>query len=614
MKYDFLHSTVFKITALMFCISSMAIVSMFSSVFISDHAQSDALAVNVAGSLRMQSYRMLAQAQLEDAGGENETVSIDSLIEKFESDLNNGALTSQLILEGSPSLKELHAQVKSEWLNRVKPVFIKGVRATDNQAVSELISGFVTQIDNLVTAYQRQAEHNIANIRLIQSVALFVTLLMTAFAMLIINRHIEKPLSTLTNVAKRIGQGDFTTVAKVDGKGELTVLANTMNNMSQSIHRSQSYLEEKVRTKTKALRQSNSSLELLFKTSSMLNHLEPGNYHFDPIITQLAEVTGIEDIDLCIMTPSCNKPFAQLHTVEKELPEKCAVRDCDSCIGHVNAQPPHISDLKYPLNKYGINYGVLVVRGQPDRPMEEWQHQLFESLAEQIATGLHMMQQQEQDRRIALMAERTVIARELHDSLAQALSYLKIQVSRLQKLQQKENVQEQVDEVMGELRNGLNSAYRELRELLTTFRLKLDGDSLKAAFEQTIQQLKSRSDEFEFHLDYQLEHIPFSPQEEIHMLQIARESMQNAFYHSKGKNIRVSVAQEGDLVTLSVCDDGVGIPDDPNKLNHYGLAIIQERSRSLGGEVAIQKGKEGGTQVHFRFVPEYTRSQQVKMV
>ncbi|MFV0478265.1 MAG: histidine kinase [Parahaliea sp.] len=586
---------------------------MFSSVFITDYAQTDAAAVNVAGSLRMQSFRMLAHIQQERAFGTHaDNNELNILINNFEQDLNSGILVSHQILTNSDSLRELHNTVKQEWYQRVKSALLEGTQQDSGyRQLLAVIYIFVDEIDSLVTGYQRHAERNIRNIRVIQSLALFFTLLMIAFAMIIVNRHIERPLSNLINVARRIGEGDFTATAEVSGKGELTVLASTINHMSESIHRSQSYLEEKVRRSTRALRQSNASLELLFKTSRTLNDLQPGNYNFSLILNQLSNVTGLHDLDLCIMTPSGTQPFIQQTTRSSHMPESCHDGDCANCTQ--GTEHAHTNKLRYPLNKHNTNYGVLVVRPGVNTGIEEWQHQLFESLAEQIATGMSMMQQQEQNRRIALLAERTVIARELHDSLAQALSYLKIQVARLQKLQKKDNVEAEIDEVMGELRGGLNSAYRELRELLTTFRLKLEGTSLIAAFEQTVEQLKSRSEGFEFHIHYRVEHIPFTPQEEIHMLQIAREAMQNAVHHSQGENISVILEQEEDsIVCLRVLDDGIGIPSDPSKLNHYGLAIIHERSRSLGGDVNIARRKEKGTEVCFRFIPEYARQQMTE--
>ncbi|WP_438887220.1 histidine kinase, partial [Bacillus cereus group sp. Bce037] len=88
---------------------------------------------------------------------------------------------------------------------------------------------------------------------------------------------------------------------------------------------------------------------------------------------------------------------------------------------------------------------------------------------------VYLQRRIEEQQHVTLINERTIIARELHDSLAQSLSYLKMQVARLERMQQKEATKEAQSAVFDELRNGLNSAYRQLRELLTTFRLKLEG-------------------------------------------------------------------------------------------------------------------------------------------
>ncbi len=109
-----------------------------------------------------------------------------------------------------------------------------------------------------------------------------------------------------------------------------------------------------------------------------------------------------------------------------------------------------------------------------------------------------------------------------------------------------------------------------------------------------------------FRLDYQLANIPLSPQEEIHLLQIVREACQNAVHHSKGSEVLIRLSQDQDKwVELAVEDNGVGIPDKAEKLNHYGLAIMQERSRQLHGLLRIERRVECGTGVYFRFYPDY---------
>ncbi|RUO76478.1 histidine kinase [Pseudidiomarina taiwanensis] len=608
---SFLHSTVFKIAALMFSVSFLAIVSMFTTVFMSDGAQFDAQAVNVAGSLRMQTYRI--HSVMQDNPDDIQT--INQLVEEFDKTLNTGVLVSQQALRDSGDIAKHHAIVANNWSEQVKPLIQTTLTSPGNSNTSslEVFNKLVKDIELLVVAYQKYAETNIATIRLVQSLALFSTLILIALAMVIVHRHIEQPLSNLTLVARRIGKGDFTARAEETGKGEFALLARTINKMSGSLYRSKSQLEEQIKRKTRKLSRSNQSLELLFQVSRRLNEVEPGSVDFQPLLNKLAEVTGVKDLDLCIMTAQGTGPYEHLMSTEKTIPDKCQQQLCHNCTEHDSLFPPVNGQMKYQLSIGDQHYGVLVVSLAEGSILEDWQHQLFEAIAEQVANGLSMKHQNEQGRRIALMNERTIIARELHDSLAQALSYLKIQVTRLQRLQQKDSAQEQIDQVIDELKNGLGAAYSELRELLTTFRLKLDGQGIKAALEQTISQLQNRSDDFSFTLNYHVSNIPFTPQEEIHLLQIAREATQNAFYHSKGSNIEIGITSNSlSEVILTVKDNGIGIPEDPNKLNHYGLAIMKERSRNLDGDLSVKRNDERGTMVMFSFVPEYARTLEVK--
>ena len=595
----------------MFSVSFLAIVSMFTTVFMSDGAQFDAQAVNVAGSLRMQTYRI--HSVMQDSPGDIET--INQLVDEFDLTLNTGVLVNQQALWDNGDIAKHHAIVANNWNEQVKPLIQTNLASPSNSNTSslEVFNKLVEDIELLVVAYQKYAEINIANIRLVQSLALFSTLILIAIAMMIVHRHIEQPLSKLTSVARQIGQGDFTARAEETGKGELALLARTINKMSGSLYRSKSQLEEQIKRKTRKLTRSNQSLELLFQVSRRLNEVEPGSVDFQPLLNKLADVTGVKDLDLCIMTAQGTGPYEHLMSSEKTIPDKCQQQLCHDCTEHDSLFPPVNGQMKYQLNIGDQHYGVLVVSLDEGSILEDWQHQLFAAIAEQVANGLSMKHQNEQRRRIALMNERTVIARELHDSLAQALSYLKIQVTRLQRLQQKESAQEQIDQVIDELKNGLGAAYSELRELLTTFRLKLDGQGIKAALEQTISQLQNRSDDFSFTLNYHVSNIPFTPQEEIHLLQIAREATQNAFYHSQGSNIEIGITSNAlSEVILTVKDNGIGIPEDPNKLNHYGLAIMKERSRNLDGELSVKRNDERGTTVMFSFIPEYARTLEVK--
>jgi len=612
---NFFHSTVFKIAVLMLLISCLAIASMFSSVFVSDRAQTDAASINASGTLRMQSFQLASYAQIENKTPEQK-INFKRLLQKLEDDLTTGILLNKQALIGSDESTAILEKINIQWRENIKPLLIASndKDLLDKVLLNQNTLAFVEEIEKLVSNYQAHAESNIATIRLIQSIALFGTLLLIAFAMLIVNRHIEKPLYGLTEVANQISRGNFTARADESGHDELALLAKTLNKMSDSIYHSKNQLETQVKRKTIILSRTNESLDLLYTLSKNLNNIDFASMDFQPLLKNLADITNIKDLDLCIMTAKGNSPYEHLVSSNKDLPEKCIKHECGDCTDHSVFFPNNGSKMRYQLTQGKQNYGVFSVNPNAEQQLEDWQHLLFEAVADQIANGLSMKQKHEQSRRMALMNERTVIARELHDSLAQALSYLKIQVTRLKRLQQKEDAQAQIDEVIDELKGGLSSAYSELRELLTTFRLKLDGQGIKAALEQTIQQLTTRSEDFEFELNYQVSNIPFSPQEEIHLLQIAREATQNAFYHSRGSKIQININTNSlSEVSLSIKDNGIGMPGDPNKLNHYGLAIMQERSRSLDGLLSIENLTNGGTEVMFSFLPEYAQKIDLKV-
>ena len=248
--------------------------------------------------------------------------------------------------------------------------------------------------------------------------------------------------------------------------------------------------------------------------------------------------------------------------------------------------------------------GVLLVGMKPEQEFETWQIQLLETLGKHIGISLDVSRRVAQDRRLALLEERGVIARELHDSLAQSLTYLKIQATRLSLLARSGEKTQLVDDALGELKEGLNTAYRQLRELLTTFRLQMDGQGLAPALATTVDEFNARGN-VAVHLDNKLEVSPFSVNEEIHVLQLVREALSNAVRHAQATQVTVSLGYEDEeIVRISVEDNGIGIPQKAERNQHYGLAIMQERAHSLRGDLGVERQPSGGTRVCLRFRPK----------
>src|SRR5690606_20119512 len=134
---------------------------------------------------------------------------------------------------------------------------------------------------------------------------------------------------------------------------------------------------------------------------------------------------------------------------------------------------------------------------------------------------------------------------------------------------------------------------------------KVDGPGLLSSLQSSMKQLSEQC-EMQISLDYTLNNLPLTHNEEIHLLQIVREASQNAVHHSGGREILIKIRKdESKDVKLSIEDEGVDIYQKTEKSNHYGLAIMQERGKNLGGNLTIRRRTNGGPGVYFRFTPDY---------
>jgi two-component system nitrate/nitrite sensor histidine kinase NarX len=283
---------------------------------------------------------------------------------------------------------------------------------------------------------------------------------------------------------------------------------------------------------------------------------------------------------------------------------------CAECLAHhtlaVHPLPDGRRVLSLPLKDTEHQYGVLQLEMQPGKELAPWQTQLLEALSRHIGIAIGTARRSEQSRRVSLLEERAALARDLHDSLAQSLAYMKIQVSRMKPLLDDPQRANEAREVLAELREGLNSAYRQLRELLTTFRLRIEGEGLAAALRTTVTEFSGRGG-IPVTLDVHLAGCTLSPNEEIHALQIIREALSNVLNHAKATKAEVRVTCKSDgSVSASVTDDGLGIRQAAGA-HHYGMTIMDERAKNLGGRLTVENLPTSGTRVTLNFMPSAAR-------
>jgi two-component system nitrate/nitrite sensor histidine kinase NarX len=599
-KQQITHSVMGYINLSLFTIIAITLLSIFFSFWMTEQADSDAHAINLSGSMRMQTYHIGLTA----THSPNQVV---TLVEKLDETWNNSLFTNILAPIDNDKLKLAFSEGYQHWFNVVRPQLVSP--SASSSTTFDLLSKQVRFTDTLVNQLQLEAESKIRSLRTLQLFTMLFTTLVGSLIFYLLKNRVEIPLSRLTEAAQKMRDGYIQQRIDIPGKDELALLAESFNQMSQSITETYQQLESRVEARTKELKRSNTVLEYSFGVARKVLEDQENNIDYQEVIDDLSDVLMLKDVELCLLTPQGEKPYLQLdlNTGDEGL---CIKGNCDSCKGDGPFNDINMLDFcyKYPVTHHDKQYGVIKVKQPQGKPLLLWQQQLIHSSADQLAIALSLQETKEQEHRLAMLSERTVMARELHDSLAQSLSYLKIQVTRLQKSHDMKKYDLQ-QPIIDELGGGLSSAYRHLRELLTTFRLKIDEEGLHGAVEQTVKQLKTRTD-MSIDLHYSLKNIPLSPSEEIHLLQILREGSQNAVNHSQGTHLNISLHQKNDkTIVLTITDDGVGLSNSPEKLNHYGLAIIKERSRHLHGELAVKSTSQGvkGTQIMLQFSPNYLK-------
>ncbi|CAD5200242.1 HAMP domain-containing protein [Pseudomonas sp. FEN] len=575
-------------------IAILALASSLSAGLIAWFSQGDAAAINTAGSVRMETYhlswKLASGASHEDIG---------HLIESLQQRLNSQSLKAVLEDGTNFDLQGNYQQIQQNWTETLRPALERGDSGTF-QASAE---PFVEQLNQFVSLLQRQSEQKQGWQQVIQGAALFTTMIILLLGLYELQYSVVTPLKELVEATQRFRRGDFQARVNHQSTDELGELATSFNAMAETIEASHHTLETQVRQKTLNLQQANAALELLYQGSRSLATRLANAEGLDELIRRFQQRLPGLSLSLCLQG-RLQAPAQQLLVLHgANSRDVCAGGHCATCQKHHQGNPQSFS-----ISNQGSELGELKAHFVDGHAPQAWETKLIQALANLIGTSLSLKRQREQDHRLLLLEERTIIARELHDSLAQALSYMKLQVSRMQTLMRRGEPVATLETVTAELREGLNNAYRQLRELLTTFRLQIHDAGLVQELQDTAEEFSSRGD-FQVHLHVDSLAFELSASEQIHILQITREALSNCLRHAHAQNAWLQLRQDGETVRLSIEDDGRGISGSVDQREHHGLNIMKERARSLHGQFQIFSRVPQGTLVQMEFRPEFLGQQ-----
>ena len=652
-------------------IATLAVMSTLGSGALAWVARSDAEAINVAGSVRMATYRLNFQIATDfsddhpfspslhvgqnsvgdktnaqsakqdklDFANKTTAEKIDILSRDMENRLEELQVYQLTSANRHVRINEQLKEIKEQWYQDLKPALL----AQDKQGFYSVSSRYIEDVNDFVGELQYRNEQRQTWQQNLQILSLLLIAIIVLIGMRRLQKSVLLPIQQLIKANNQFKRGQTQTRVSIKGYREFEVLGSSFNDMAGTIETYQRSLESEVQIKTQHLVKANQVLSLFYDFSKSLTTSQVSLYQLDDLIADFSKALPHLEFTLCIQNKYItNKNAIVLHG--EKMKELCKKLSCESC-GIKNGE--HTKS--YPIVHQQETFGELRVRPKstlvmnrsfvtdgddnadnhsnitPEQriqmteagsifpfvsaELDAQNDELIVALTNLISTALSLRKQRQQEHQLILFEERSTIARELHDSLAQSLSYLKIQVSVLERHLKNvgsEPVQAPVYQNIEQIKIGLGSAYQQLRDLLVTFRLTIDNDNFDEALRDAASEFASKGN-FNMTVHNRIMTLNLSATEQIDLIQIAREALSNISRHAKAKNVEIQLAYEdGDkYIVMSIIDDGVGISGGVDQTQHHGLMIMKERAHNIGGELIVTDNQPRGTIVTVRFEPNF---------
>jgi len=605
-------STLVRVGAVLSVVALLSLSVIVAATIFAEQSTGKASAINIAGSLRMQSYALSTRVADTRGSAADRHEAAEAAIVEFERRLKSPSLMTGIPDEGSNPVHRTYSSIVHDWESRIKPLARNAIEnETDRAEFLAVVPTFVGKVDILVRQIETDLESRIQSLRLILGIGFFVMMLLVVSALFLLNVEVFQPIARLGEVAKQVRTGNFTVRAESTGPDEIGQLGQAFNFMVDDLARLYGSLEKQVAEKTRDLERRNESLGLLYETTRTLAEKPLDADSLARVLELIRKVLGVESGVICSIHAGAERglPLARDEAVVKAR----MARDCELCAGNggvtSRVEPGPTGERRVigiPLVEGGVRYGVMPLVLPPNKGLEVWQMELAETLGRHVGAALAATERREEHRRLGVLEERAAIARELHDSLAQSLSYTKIQIARLAAALEQEGGGPQVASVLAELREGVAGAYRQLRELLTTFRLGLGEEGVAGALRDAVAEFERRSG-VHATLVNDLLRVELSANEQVHVLQVVREALTNIEHHAHARNAWVALRRGGDgAIEVSIEDDGIGIGDLRSPHGHFGLSIMRDRAALVAGELSVEARAPAGTRVLLRFRPQTT--------
>lgn len=590
-----------------------------------------AAVINDMGSERMRSYRiayLLADSLRNPDPATREQIRAE--MRRFEEvllGLRAGDPARPLVLPRAPEiLAELDA-VEKQWFSTVRPLIGRvaaagtTARAEHMDALRTEIESFVGHIDQAVRLIEANNARNIAILRFMQFGLVALALVGTVTLIYLMFLLVVRPVVSLAEGMQRMTAGDFDARVPVETRDEIGDLAEGFNRMASRLQDVYSTLEQRVVHKTHDLAARNRELAALYEVARLLNEPTAAEDLCRSFLRRLMVLHDAAGGAVRLVDSDTRRLYLYAHeglSGEFATEERCI--DIGECLCGAAAQsnrgevdvlddiaPEVAVDCRragyrtvaiFPIRLKGELLGLFNLYFTAPCVISQEDRQLLEALGQHLGVAIENQRLASRDRELAVYEERSLLARELHDSIAQSLAFLNIQVQMLEDSLRRD-ARSEVTEVLGRIREGVQESYDDVRELLTHFRARVKqeediGVALRKMLTRFGVQSGLKTEFFDTGTG-----VPLHAENQLQVLHILQEALSNVRKHAGATCVGLAVHRDA-VYRFAVTDDGRGFDADaaPDIAEaHIGLRIMRERAQRIGGTIEVRSQAGVGTTV-----------------
>ena len=598
----------------------LALLATAATLWVSWQLDGGAAAVNEAGRMRMQTYRLSLALATGDAQA------ITPQLREFEDSLavlRHGDPERPLFVPWDDSVQQQFGVIERDW-KRYRALATSS--NTSPQALRTETIAFVAHIDAFVQGIEHHISRWTAILHLLQTTMMAMVVLGALVLLYAGHLFVLEPVGLLKQAIEKIQGGDFD--ARVDKltRDEFGTLAAGFNGMAEHLQSMYRNLESKVAEKTAELEEKRERLESLYEVTTLVARattLEELAQDFTRSLQRIAHADGValrwsdQANQRYLMLASSGLPADMLEA------EHCIHKgDCECGATTTTTQlrviPIHtLGETKERLcGQAGFETLVNIPVRLHERLMGEVdlffhakvvptdsERSLYEALASHLAGAMDNLRLNALEKEAAVAQERNLLARELHDSIAQSLAFLKIQVQLMRDALASQDAQA-ITQVLEEIDVGVRESYGDVRELLLHFRTRANSEDIEPALATTLRKFEHQSG-VTTHLHLEGQGLPLSPDLQMQALHIIQEALSNVRKHARASQVWLDVQQQPEW-RFEVRDNGIGFAHDLTRRldeTHVGLRIMSERAERIGARLEVLSTPGRGTSVVLTLSP-----------